>query len=102
MDIRLVERASQISVDTALPGNIFGWSALTGGARRTATATSTQPTKVIAISAHHLKSLCETNHTLGYELMKRLVDIISRRLDNRNKRLIEVWVETFGVPRVSL
>ena len=35
------------------------------------------------------------------ELMKRLVDIISKRLDKRNKRLIEVWVETFGVTNVS-
>jgi CRP-like cAMP-binding protein len=102
VDIRVVEQASHISVDTALPGNIFGWSALAGGGRRTVTATSTQSTKVIAIPAQHLKALCEKNHTLGYELMKRLVDIISKRLDNRNKRLIEVWVETFGVPKVSL
>jgi CRP-like cAMP-binding protein len=102
VDIRVVEQASQISVDIALPGNIFGWSALAGGGRRTVTATSTQSTKVIAIPAQHLKALCEKNHTLGYELMKRLVDFISKRLDNRNKRLIEVWVETFGVSKVSL
>jgi hypothetical protein len=44
--------------------------------------------------------MCEGDHALGYALMKRLVDIISKRLDNRNKRLIETWAETFGVSKV--
>jgi CRP-like cAMP-binding protein len=99
--LRVKEKASQISVDTARPGNIFGWSALTGRPRRTVTATCSLPTKVAAIPARNLKALCERDPALGYALMKRLVDIISRRLDNRNKRLIEVWVETFGVSKVS-
>lgn len=95
------EKASQISVDTARPGNVFGWSALTGKPQRTVTATCSLPTKVAAIPAQHIKAMCERDQTLGFTLMKRLVDIIAKRLDNRNKRLIEVWVETFGVSRVS-
>lgn len=98
---RVMEKASQISVDTARPGNVFGWSALTGSPRRTVTATCSRPAKVAAIPAQSLKAICERDHTLGYALMKRLVDIIAKRLDNRNQRLIEVWVETFGVSRVS-
>jgi len=99
--LRVTEKASQISVDTARPGNVFGWSALAGRPRRTVTATCSLPTKVAAIPAQNLKAICEKDHTLGYMLMKRLVDIISKRLDNRNKRLIETWAETFGVSKVS-
>jgi CRP-like cAMP-binding protein len=99
--LRVMEKASQISVDTARPGNVFGWSALTGKPRRTVTATCSLPTKVAAIPAKNLIAMCEGNNTLGYALMKRLVDIISKRLDNRNKRLIEIWVETYGVSKVS-
>jgi len=99
--LQVMEKVSQISVDTARPGNVFGWSALTGKPRRTVTATCGLPTKVAAIPAQNLIAMCEGNNTLGYALMKRLVDIISKRLDNRNKRLIEVWVETFGVSKVS-
>jgi CRP-like cAMP-binding protein len=99
--VRVVEKASWISVDTARPGHVFGWSALTGKGRHTLTATCSQPTKVAAIPARNLKAMCEGNHSLGYILMKRLVDVISNRMDNRNKRLIEVWVEAFGVSKVS-
>jgi CRP/FNR family cyclic AMP-dependent transcriptional regulator len=99
--LRMKEKASQISVDTARPGNVFGWSALTGRRRRTVTATCSLPTRVAAIPARDLIAMCEGNHTLGYVLMRRLVDIIMKRLDNRNKRLIDVWVETFGVSKIS-
>lgn len=99
--LRMKEKASQISVDTARPGHVFGWSALTGRRRRTVTATCSLPTKAAAIPTQNLIAMCEGNHTLGYVLMKRLVEIILKRLDNRNKRLIEVWVETFGVSKVA-
>lgn len=99
--LRVREKASQISVDTARPGHVFGWSALTGRRRRTVTATCSLPTKVAAIPAQNLTAMCEGDHALGYMLMKRLVDIILKRLDNRNKHLIEVWVETFGVSKVA-
>lgn len=98
--IRFLEKASRISVDTARPGQIFGWSALTGHGRRTVTATCSLPTKAAAIPAQSLLAMCAKDPALGYELMKRLVGIIANRLDNRNKRLIETWVEAFGVSKV--
>ena len=97
---RFLEKASRISVDTARPGQIFGWSALTGRGRRTVTATCSLPTKAAAIPAQSLLAMCAKDPALGYELMKRLVGIIANRLDNRNKRLIETWVEAFGISKV--
>jgi CRP-like cAMP-binding protein len=99
--VQITEKASRISVDTARPGQVFGWSALTGRARRTVTATCSLPTQVAAFPAQNLKALCERDPTFGYLLMKRLVEIISKRLDNRSRRLIEVWVEAFGVSEVT-
>jgi hypothetical protein len=46
----------------------------------------TNTTKVAAIPAQKLTAMCERNPALGYAWMKRLVDIIS-------KRLIEVWID---------
>ena len=99
--LRMREKASQISVDTARPGHVVGWSAMAGKSRRTVTATCSLPTEAVAIPTPDLIAMCEGNHTLGYVLMKRLADIILKRLDNRNRRLIEVWVETFGVSKVA-
>ena len=99
--VRVMEKDSQIVVDAARPGHVFGWSALSGRGRHTVTATCSMPAQVVAIPAQNLKTLCEQDPSLGYAVMKRLVDIISKRLDNRNQRLIEVWVEAFGVSKVA-
>jgi CRP/FNR family cyclic AMP-dependent transcriptional regulator len=98
--VQFLEKASRISVDTARPGQVFGWSALTGRGLRTVTATCSLPTRVAAIPAQSVIAMCAKDPALGYELMKRLVGIIAKRLDNRNKRLIETWVEAFGVSKV--
>ena len=42
--VQFLEKASCISVDTARPGQVFGWSALAGRDRRTVTATCSLPT----------------------------------------------------------
>jgi CRP-like cAMP-binding protein len=98
--VQFLEKASRISVDTARPGQVFGWSALTGRGRRSVTATCSLPTRVAAIPAQLVFAICAKDPALGCVLMKRLVGIIANRLDNRNKRLIETWVEAFGVPKV--
>jgi CRP-like cAMP-binding protein len=99
--IQKKEQASTITVDTARSGHIVGWSALSGRGQRTVIATCNQAVRAVAIPASELKAMCEKNHSLGYLLMKRLVDIIARRLDNRSKSLIEVWTEAFRVSKVS-
>jgi hypothetical protein len=81
--VQFLEKASRISVDTARPGQIFGWSALTGRGRRTVTATCSLPARVAAIPAQNVISMCAKDPALGYELLKRLVGIIVIRLESR-------------------
>lgn len=98
--VQFLEKASRISVDTARPGQVFGWSALTERGRRTVTATCSLATTAAAIPAQNLSDMCAKDPAFGYLLMKRLVGIIASRLDSRNNRLIETWVEAFGVSKV--
>jgi CRP-like cAMP-binding protein len=96
----IVDQEKQIVVDTVRRGQVFGWASIIGSGQRTVTAKCTEPSRVFAISAADLKAMFDDDHTTGYLLMKRMADIISKRLKNRTDKLIETWVEAFDVGEI--
>jgi CRP-like cAMP-binding protein len=96
----MVEEEKWIVLDTVDPGQIFGWSSLAGSARRTVTAQCTEPCRVIALAAVDLKAMFEKDYALGYTIMKKLSDIIAKRLKHRTEKLIETWVEAFDTDTI--
>ena len=91
----IVDEEKSIVIDTVLPGQIFGWASLVGPARRTVTAGCTENCRVVAVTATDLQAMFAKDHYLGYVIMKKLSDIIAKRLKNRTDKLIETWVEAF-------
>ena len=96
----MVEEEKSIVVDSVLPGQVFGWASLVGAGRRTVTAQCSQATRVFVLPAPELKTMFETDNALGYLIMKKLCDIISKRLQKRTEKLIETWVEAFDVDEI--
>ncbi len=91
----MVDEEKSIVIDTVLAGQIFGWASLVGPARRTVTAECTEDCRVVAVVAADLQAMFAKDHYLGYVIMKKLGDIIAKRLKNRTDKLIETWVEAF-------
>lgn len=91
----MVDEEKSIVIDTVLPDQIFGWASLVGPARRTVTAGCTENCRVVALAAADLKAMFDQDHHLGYVIMKKLSDIIAKRLKVRTDKLIETWVEAF-------
>jgi hypothetical protein len=52
---------------------------------------------VFALPAVKFKVMLDTDPALGYAIMARIDQIISRRLHSLTARLIEAWGEAFGV-----
>ena len=97
---RMVEEEKAIVVDTVKSGRVFGWASIVGPGRRTVTAHCMKAARVIALPAAELKTMFEADHALGYIIMKRMSDIISKRLKKRTEKLIETWVEAFDVNQI--
>jgi len=97
---RMVEEEKAIVVDTVQPGQVFGWASIVGPGRRTVTAHCLKAARVIALPAAELKAMFEADPGLGYVIMKRMSDIISKRLKKRTEKLIETWVEAFDVNQI--
>ena len=97
---RMVEEEKSIVVDTVFPGQVFGWASLVGPARRTVTAHCTRAARVVALPAAELRTMFEADPALGYAMMNKMSDIISKRLKKRTEKLIETWVEAFDVDEI--
>jgi CRP/FNR family transcriptional regulator, cyclic AMP receptor protein len=96
----MVDEEKSIVIDTVLPGQIFGWASLVGPNRRTVTARCAVYSKVIALAADDLKAMFAEDYFLGFVLMKKLSDIIAKRLKKRTDKLIETWVEAFDADAI--
>jgi CRP-like cAMP-binding protein len=96
----MVEEEKSIVVDTVHPGQVFGWAALVGPARRTVTAQCAEDSRIIALPSAELRTMFEEDNALGYVIMNKMSDIISKRLKKRTEKLIEAWVEAFDVDEI--
>jgi CRP-like cAMP-binding protein len=96
----MVDEEKQIVVDIVRAGQVFGWASLAGIGRRTVTAQCSEASRVVSIPADELQAMFDKNHSLGYTFMKRLSDIIAKRLQNRTDKLIETWGEAFDIDEI--
>ena len=97
---RIVEEEKSITVDMVMPGQVFGWASVVGDARRTVSARCVEACRIVALPASELKKMFEADNTLGYVLMTKMGEIISKRLQNRTEKLIETWVEAFDINEI--
>jgi toluene monooxygenase system ferredoxin subunit len=62
-------------------GDVFGWAALVEGySRRIATAYCLTACSVVAFAGADLHTLMESDHSLGYAVMKRLTVLLTSEL----------------------
>ncbi len=76
---------------TAGPGDLIGWSSVIGEGRMTATAVSTEDSTLIALSGSRLRELCHGDADLGFELMKRIAQVLSQRLLSTRLQLLDLF-----------
>jgi CRP-like cAMP-binding protein len=70
---------SQALIDEVGPGEILGWSAVIEPYIYTASSWTTQPSEAIVISSNRLRDLFEANKHIGYQVVKGVGEVISRR-----------------------
>lgn len=80
-----------IIVSTLGVGEILGWSWLLPPFQWKFNARAVEDTRVIALDGKCLRSKCEENHDLGYEVLKRFAQIIERRLEATRLQLLDVY-----------
>lgn len=81
-------------VQTLGAGDVLGWSWLFPPFVWHFQARAIEPTTVIALNGAHLLVSAERDHDFGYELMKRVAQVVIRRLQATRKQLLEQQIES--------
>lgn len=71
------------------PGDVLGWSWLFPPYYWQFDAKAIEDTRAIFFYATPLREECESDHDLGYELMKRMSGIMLKRLQATRRQLLE-------------
>ncbi len=78
-------------IETLHPGDVLGWSWLFPPYRVRYDARAMEDVHAIAFDGACLRGKCDSDHDLGYELMRRFAQIIINRLQATRLRLLDVY-----------
>jgi CRP/FNR family cyclic AMP-dependent transcriptional regulator len=76
-------------IQTIGAGDVLGWSWLFPPYYWHFDARAVKPVKAIFIYGTRVRELCENDHDLGYELMKRTVEVVIERLQSTRRQLFD-------------
>ncbi len=80
-----------IIISTLGVGEILGWSWLLPPFQWKFQARAVEDTRSIALDGKCLRTKCEENHDLGYEVLKRFAQIMEQRLEATRLQLLDVY-----------
>jgi len=82
-----------VTIQTVGEGDILGWSWLVPPYEWHFSARATELTRAIALDATCLRTKCEQDARLGYELMKRFAGILEDRIESMRLQLLDIYSE---------
>ena len=84
------DHGEPVVIDTIGAGDLLGWSWMFPPYTWQFTARAIAPTRAIFFAGPVLREYCEHDHSLGYELLKRLTAVMNRRMQNARRRMLDV------------
>ena len=79
---------SPVIIDTVSSGNLLGWSWMFPPYTWQFTARTVERTAAIFFYGTILREYCEKDHSLGYELLKRMSAVMVKRLQAARKKML--------------
>ncbi len=79
-----------VRVQTLRAGEAMGWSAITPGSITHFQARAITPVVAVAFSGAKIRTACDRDPEMGYVLMKRLLDVVTERLDATRLQLVRL------------
>ena len=76
-------------IQTIKAGDVLGWSWLFPPYHWNFDARAVQPTKAIIFFASTLREICDSDHDLGYAMMKRVAEVVITRLQSTRTQLLK-------------
>jgi CRP-like cAMP-binding protein len=86
-----VPQRGALTIQTLREGDVLGWSWLLPPYRWHFDARAVVLTRALALDGKCLRTKCEDDHDLGYELLKRFAHLITEQLQATRLQLLDVY-----------
>lgn len=87
-----------VEIDTVGAGDLLGWSWMFPPYVWHFTARAVEPTVAIFFYGTILREYCERNHSLGYELFKRMSAVMIKRLQSTRNKMLPIDSQRMTLP----
>ena len=84
------EYGEPVVIQTIGPGDLLGWSWMMPPYKWHFTARAIEPTEAIHFAGTLLREYCEKDHSLGFELHKRMSAVMMKRLQAARKKMLAI------------
>lgn len=84
------ELGERVVIETIGAGDLLGWSWMFPPHTWHFTARAVAPTTTIYFCGEILRQYCERDHSLGFELLKRMSVVMTRRLQAARKKMVSI------------
>ena len=84
-------RPEPVTIQTVEAGEVLGWSWLFPPYRWHFSARVVEQTRAIALDGVCLRTKGEADHNLGYELVKRVAQVMMERLQATRLQLLDIY-----------
>jgi CRP-like cAMP-binding protein len=89
IQLELANEDDMMPLITLRGGDIFGELSVVDESPRSATARSLTPTRLLVLSKKDFDNLMESDHELGYKVMKKIAKLVSRRVRHANQKILD-------------
>jgi CRP-like cAMP-binding protein len=86
-----------IRIQTITAGEELGWSSMMDEGRKQFQARALEPVRALAFDGGKLRRLCDADFAFGYDVLKRLLVVVSERLQNTRLQLLDIFSKKGGV-----
>jgi CRP/FNR family cyclic AMP-dependent transcriptional regulator len=86
--LEMIIEGKPVRVQTLHAGEAMGWSALSAASTTHFQTRALTPVSAIAFSGEQIRDACDRDPEMGYALMKRLLELVTERLDATRIQLI--------------
>jgi CRP/FNR family transcriptional regulator, cyclic AMP receptor protein len=91
-----------VVIDTIGAGDLLGWSWMVPPYSWHFTARAIEPTSAIFFYGTILREYCGKDHSLGYELLKRMTVVMNRRMQAARNKMLAIHHRSDGLRPVGL
>lgn len=90
-----------VVIDSIGAGDLLGWSWMFAPYVWHFTARAVEPTAAIFFYGTILREYCERDHSLGYELLKRMTVVMNRRMQSARNKMLAIHHHTEDLQSVA-